>query len=126
MSEIKEDLVINYSDGKPKEFKKFTISLDNNGHGMINFEASNYLEAIVIPTMISFPSVRIYSSEIPSFVVFDLKEQSDTKMFFPRVQSHDSNGKLVDNFEKPYLSGNFVIEISNGVPESLFEMYMVV
>lgn len=122
----KEDLVVQYSEESKKRFVTLNIPIDNDGIGRVIFEASGYLEAVILPKMmVSFPSVRIYPVDL-EYLAFDLKEQTETRVFFPRVQMHDVNGKVVDYFDKIYLSGSIVVEINNAVPESDFQIILVI
>ena len=127
MSKVNEDLIIQYLESFPKKhLLHLSIPIDSNGYGKTTFEASNYLESVILPKMISFPTVRIYSQNSEDYVVFDLKEQTETRIFFPRIQLCDITGKTIDYFDKIYLSGVFVVEISKSIPDSDFEMFLVV
>jgi len=117
-----------------KKFLKLNIPIDNKGHGLANFNASGYLEAVILPKMVSFPTIKIYPKGMEEYPAFHLKEQkflfdlenSGERVFFPRVQMHDIYGKVINQFDKIYLSGIVSVEIIGGVPESQFEIVLVI
>jgi hypothetical protein len=102
-----------------------SIKLDQKGHGKQVFTANGALEAIIIKRNISFPTIRIYSQEHPEFVVFEPISQMAAKTYFPRAQCHSAQGKDLEHYDKIYMAGPFVVEISSGTPESTFVLNLV-
>jgi len=102
------------------------VKLDDKGYGKVFFKSDGYLEAVIIRRNISFPSIKIFSQDIPEYIVFEPTAQIVAQTYFPRVQCHGTQGKDLEHYDKIYMIGNFAVEIRSGIPDSVFDIKLVV
>ena len=103
------------------------IPINENGTGSADFSAEGFLESVIIPSnMISNPNILCMSVDEPQYVVFDLRE-FDTSLLPIRVSARDYKGaKIAGKEVKLYLSGNYTIRVKGAVPESIFQIRLLV
>ena len=129
---VKEDLELNVREipSTKHKYVDVNISLDQNGSGRGMVELDGYLEGVILPKIVDnfyYPNITIYPESYPQYVALNLKKaNSDSPVFLVRMNAVNIEGIKIEQSVKPVLSGNIVVDVRSGVPNSQFTITLVI